>query len=287
MKTILPIIICLCLSCSALCQPGFMRHSNKDYGFGGTLLADQEPIPADSLDSELTRVYYEYTYNGKNKITGEWLLQVGVNTTRFLPVGRYKADSIQRLRPRNYPLFGQYVEDGDLFHYFDSYCVSNDNCRFACRFGVDDIMYEETLPAIDWELQDSVANICGYQCRSARGTFRGRTYFVFYAEDIPVSAGPWKLRGLPGLILHADADDGKFVFHASQVGPPTGALIHWQKHPYIKVNRRQYERMLTQMQQNYTVAIASHLARNPNIVFRHDPSVTYPDLSWVEQLEIE
>lgn len=114
----LNIIICLCLSCSALCQPGYFRLSNKDYGFGDILYADQEPIPTDSLDSELTRVYYEYTYNGKNKITGEWLLQVGANATRFLPEGRYKADSVQRVRPRNFSLFGQYIENGDLFHFF-------------------------------------------------------------------------------------------------------------------------------------------------------------------------
>ena len=29
-----------------------------------------------------------------------------------------------------------------------------------------------------------------------------------YSEDIPTSAGPWKLCGLPGLVLKADTDDG-------------------------------------------------------------------------------
>jgi P pilus assembly chaperone PapD len=31
---------------------------------------------------------------------------------------------------------------------------------------------------------------------------------VRYSEDIPTSAGPWKLCGLPGLVLKAEADGG-------------------------------------------------------------------------------
>jgi len=288
MKKPLLIIMSLCMSYSALCQiPNFFIPSNNDYGISAILLGDGEPVPADSLDCELTRVYYDYTYRGEKEITGVWLLQVGLNTTRYIHERRYKADSIQRASPRKISLFHSYDENGDPFHFFDSYFMSDNKCRFICRFGADDIMYEETIPSITWELQDSVTNICGHLCRSAIGTFRGRTYLVFYAEDIPISSGPWKLSGLPGLILHADVDDGKFVFHAKQVGPPTGAPILWPKYPYIKVNRKQYTRMLTQLQQNFNVAWVSHLARNPYVSFTPDPGYVQPDLSWIERLETE
>ncbi len=288
MKRIVYLIICLCLSYSALCQiPNRIYHSNSDYGFEGILWGDSEPVPADSLDSELTRVYYDYTFNGKKEISGVWLLQVGSTTTRFLPERKYKADSIQRSSPKMVSLFSSYCEGGDLFHFFDSYYVSKNDCCFICRFALDDIMYEETLPAISWELQDSVANICGHLCKSATGTFRGRTYYVFYAEDIPVSAGPWKLSGLPGLILHADVDDGKFTFHARQLGPATGAPILWTKYPYMKVSRKQYEKMLDQMQQNFPVAYPTHLSRNSRISFTPNPSYAYPDMTWIERIETE
>ena len=148
-------------------------------------------------------------------------------------------------------------------------------------------MYEETLPEIDWELQDSVSNICGHPCRGARTTFRGRAYYVFYAEDIPVSAGPWKLSGLPGLILHADVDDGKFIFHATRVDPSSRAPILWQKYPYIKVNRNQYDKMLDQLLHNFLTAYIAHSSSNPAIEMHPDPTYVYPDLSWVELLEKE
>ena len=288
MNKVLSIIICLCLSFSTQGQIPILAHaSNSDYGFNDTLWGDYEPVAVDSLDSELTRVYYDYTYTGKNTITGIWLLQVGSNTTRFLPERRYVADSVQRINPSMRAQVARYSRDGDLFHFYDSYCISDNRCRFACRFVLDDIMYEENLPTISWELQDSVANICGHFCRSAIGSFRGRTYYVFYAEDIPVSAGPWKLSGLPGLILHADVDDGKFIFHATRVDPSARAPILWQKYPYIKVNRNQYEKMLDQLLHNFQTAYIAHSSSNAAIEVLPDPTYVYPDLSWVEQFEIE
>src|SRR3712207_8163725 len=45
-----------------------------------------------------------------------------------------------------------------------------------------------------------------------RSTFRGRTWRVWFALDIPFPDGPWKLCGLPGLILKAEDSKGHFSF---------------------------------------------------------------------------
>ena len=61
----------------------------------------------------------------------------------------------------------------------------------------------------DWTiLSDSVKTIENYTCLMAKGHVRGRDYTVWFTPDIPVSAGPWKLWGLPGLIVSARSDDG-------------------------------------------------------------------------------
>ena len=57
-------------------------------------------------------------------------------------------------------------------------------------------------------LSDSVKIIENYTCLMAKGHVRGRDYTVWFTPDIPVSAGPWKLWGLPGLIVSAASDDG-------------------------------------------------------------------------------
>ena len=55
-------------------------------------------------------------------------------------------------------------------------------------------------------------SICGYLCQKASGKFRGKTWNVLYAEDIPTAAGPWKLQGLPGLITYAADNEGIHTF---------------------------------------------------------------------------
>ena len=65
----------------------------------------------------------------------------------------------------------------------------------------------------DWQLVEGDSIVCGYPCHKAQTTFRGRTGTAWYTLDLPYSDGPWKLCGLPGLILHACDSEGKFVFN--------------------------------------------------------------------------
>ncbi len=72
----------------------------------------------------------------------------------------------------------------------------------------DWLRYEEEMPKPDWQITDSVKILLGYEVRQAKATFRGREWTAWFTEDIPVMDGPWKLCGLPGLILEAhDATD--------------------------------------------------------------------------------
>jgi GLPGLI family protein len=54
--------------------------------------------------------------------------------------------------------------------------------------------------------------IMGYNCKKAQTQFRGREWLVWYTMDIPISEGPWKLCGLPGMILQAEDRKGLFTF---------------------------------------------------------------------------
>ena len=56
-------------------------------------------------------------------------------------------------------------------------------------------------------VSDSIKTIENYTCLMAKGHVCGRDYTVWFTPDIPVSAGPWKLWGLPGLIVSAQSDD--------------------------------------------------------------------------------
>ena len=61
----------------------------------------------------------------------------------------------------------------------------------------------EPTPDIVWTLTDDTLTVGGYLCQQATATHRGVAWTVCYTEEIPSSAGPWRLRGLPGLIVKA------------------------------------------------------------------------------------
>ena len=104
----------------------------------------------------------------------------------------------------------------------------------------DWFIYTEDMPPLDWELTDSVATVLGYQCQSARCRFRGREWRVFYTEDIPLADGPWKLHGLPGLIMKASDDKGHYIFECIGIKSKADRPITIYKVPFNKTDRRGY-----------------------------------------------
>jgi len=61
----------------------------------------------------------------------------------------------------------------------------------------------ESIPKIDWNITSTTKIIGKFTCIKAKAHFRGREYTAWYTMSIPLPYGPWKLQGLPGLILEA------------------------------------------------------------------------------------
>lgn len=72
----------------------------------------------------------------------------------------------------------------------------------------------EQLPPSKWEVAKDTCTILGYSCHKAFTSFRGRNYGVWFTMDIPINEGPWKLYGLPGLILRGEDENSLFSFEA-------------------------------------------------------------------------
>lgn len=81
----------------------------------------------------------------------------------------------------------------------------------------------------NWKLCGGEKTICGYPCKKATTTFRGRTWTAWYAPQLPYNDGPWKLCGLPGLVLEASEAEGKIAFRCKKVEKDTGYGIVLEK----------------------------------------------------------
>lgn len=78
----------------------------------------------------------------------------------------------------------------------------------------------DTPPSLDWHITDESKEIGGYIAIKAEVTFRGRDFEAWFTPEIPISAGPWKLYGLPGLILDAEDVEGKWKWQARNIKYP-------------------------------------------------------------------
>jgi GLPGLI family protein len=86
---------------------------------------------------------------------------------------------------------------------------------------------QDTLPAIKWMLTSDVKTIEKYKVQKATGTYGGRVYDVWFTHEIPVSNGPFRMQGLPGMILEAKSRDGKIdiAFKSVQFNPDFSGMI--------------------------------------------------------------
>ena len=64
-------------------------------------------------------------------------------------------------------------------------------------------VYSEPYSELVWEIGDTTKIVLGYECIKATTNYHGREWTVWFSPEIPIQDGPWKLRGLPGLILEA------------------------------------------------------------------------------------
>lgn len=88
----------------------------------------------------------------------------------------------------NQSLYFQTVNDNNIYGVLSL----NENDRF--------VVIDSTV-VMNWKLIDDVKIISGVKCKGATLSFRGRKYTAYYNENIPVNVGPYKFRGLPGMIF--------------------------------------------------------------------------------------
>ena len=178
------------------------------------------------------------------------ILELGDSIFKYESYGSYRLDSAlvgkqQMTLGEYFDFYNKYSPD------FKEFLLENVNANKLSYYGkisIDKFMYHEEVPHIDWALSDSTKEICGYLCHQATATFRGRNWIAWYC-DIPKSAGPWKLNGLPGLILAAETEDKEHTFSAISVRKSSSPITVNDKE-YFKTTREHFNQALADYKSN-------------------------------------
>ena len=170
-------------------------------------------------------VYLNDTLTGKTK-DDLLILQIGKSISKCFSHYSNQVDSLSVL-PNGDMIIGKMINDamnngefmrGNYPHKrLKTYIYKNyPEGRMTVTDGLilQDYRYVDSLHTQTWTMGDSTREVLGYTCQQATADFRGRRWTAWFATDIPVSDGPWKLGGLPGLILEAYDEGQQHVFTA-------------------------------------------------------------------------
>lgn len=79
------------------------------------------------------------------------------------------------------------------------------------------MLIKEDAFAWDWKLLGATKKIGDFNCQNASIKFRGRTFIAWFTIDIPVPFGPYKFKGLPGLILEINDSEKLWYMKAIKI----------------------------------------------------------------------
>jgi len=153
-----------------------------------------------------------------------------------------KADIFQDLRAQG----GRYIEKNAAGESVRLYKDRKNKTIISIDY--EGVLYAfkltENLPPQQWKIANDTLTVMGYLCQKAVSTFRGRNYIAWFTSEIPVNDGPWKLYGLPGLILKAYTEDEIFMFEAIGIEKLINPVkITMDKDEYIRCNRKEMEKV--------------------------------------------
>lgn len=197
------------------------------------LLLGISSVTAQNDEPVLVSVVYQFihvydTNNRANPVIACMLLQVGKTNSKYCNVlfnSEYKRSPVSTgissvntgtgespavMRFSGMPMavvYDRSITPGAIYQSFEKKKIFRTQ-----KIGVKDFLTEDPLPPIVWKISNETKEIASYTCQKATGVYAGRTYTAWFTSDIPYTYGPWKLSGLPGLILEAKDATGEVQF---------------------------------------------------------------------------
>ena len=89
---------------------------------------------------------------------------------------------------------------------------SENKLGYGIKLMDDKLYYSQDIDKIQWEIQAEAKEIAGYQVQKATTNFAGRDYIAWFTPEIPLSDGPYKFAGLPGLIVEIRDTEDEYIF---------------------------------------------------------------------------
>lgn len=248
------------------------------------------PLPkSETLDTTQYVVLYTCIYpvdnfaGGFNAVEDVLVLQIGSRICKTFSQNLHLWDRNLSFKEQNkIPFRSDYV-DFEIFNNYPQNKITVQhripNSRLL-QGSTQVVEYTEPIPAIDWKIIERTDSIAGYSCVCAEGRFGGRDWVAWFTPQIPMSYGPWKLGGLPGLILQAEDASGDYKFEIQSVGKASELILRYDWHPvkmskakWMQTERKMYEHPKDYFSQNGEIRVMNNEGKplEEELTIRYNP----------------
>lgn len=183
------------------------------------------------IDSARIKCLYKLTYvvnieKPQNRHTELMTLFVGSRMSYFFSHTKFLQDSMLEVNLQKGSV-EEYLKNPtqrNLFgisspYFRGQYYIGfpEDKITVIDQIGKTKFIYHEEQEKMLWKIYKDTITINGYKCQKAGISFKGRNYEAWFTEEIPISAGPFKFNGLPGLIIKIGDVGSNYLYECVNV----------------------------------------------------------------------
>lgn len=134
---------------------------------------------------------------------------------------------------------------GTNFRYFTYKNLLTDSIYLAHIFIKEKFKYSEKMN-LSWRITNDTLTINKMLCKKALINYGNRNFTAWFNEDIPISDGPYKFYGLPGLIIKLEDEQKHYSFLLESLekweGDIADIFSDWDT--YHVITKRDYNKIL-------------------------------------------
>ncbi len=230
-----------------------------------------------------TRAIYEYRFSldstKVDSLSSEWMyLDISEKGSRFYSKLAYESDSLAAVSLQKQVASGSTsfsITRGNAGKVGDRVEKSYPDYKvvLVTRIGSEKYRVVEDR-RIEWQILPEQKTFGEFKAQKAVGSFAGRNWTAWFSTEVPIQDGPYKLHGLPGLIVSAQDDSGTHNFElkgikkmeievGQEVKMADGSTIPLLSDKALEISRDVYKKQYEQYKKDPVKDMREMLAR-PN-----------------------
>lgn len=249
-------------------------------------------VPSPDDVTAVAECIYRYDLlNGDKRSTGAAMLQIAPTVARFIDYTSFATDSLRHSGDTDREELNKFLSRELRNECFIDQTVlqgfPSGKMTVISPVAPNLYTYTETAYPLPWALSEEIDTIAGYECHKATAAYGGRGWTAWYTTEVPVPFGPWKLTGLPGLVVKATSDDGVHSFILTTLRQGSSVIPTSVPRTAIKTSRDKFVKMKNEFEKDpwnnilpesiTNITVLDTQGGKPQILINDNPFHPYPD----------